>query len=249
MIDGVTVIDFHSHTGRMDNLYMRDDPELMLRAMDAAGVDIACVNNCFCPDGTLSNDINARFVAQHPDRFIGIAYVSPLMPQRMVPELTRAIDKLGFKGIKVYSPSARIRLSEPAWYPIYEFADQRGLSMLFHTDVEPYSQPRFLADVAPRFPRAIFVAGHSGNTPEGRAEVIAAAQACPNVYAETCSTFRTPGAIEELVAGCGADRVLYGSDQPLMDPRAQIGKIITANLPDDAKRLILGGNACRLLKM
>ena len=101
--------------------------------------------------------------------------------------------------------------------------------------------------MAPLFPHAYFVAGHSGNTPEGRAEAIAAALACPNVYLETCSTYRTPGAIEELVAGAGANRVLYGSDQPLMDPRPQIGKIITADIPEDAKRLIVGDNARRLL--
>ena len=66
-------------------------------------------------------------------------------------------------------------------------------------------------------------------------------------YLETCSTFRTPGVIEELVDGVGADRVLFGSDMPLMDPRSQIGKIITARISDEAKQKILGGNAGRLL--
>ncbi len=88
---------------------------------------------------------------------------------------------------------------------------------------------------------------HSGNTAEPRREAIAAARACPNVYLETCSTFRTPGVIEELVDGVGVDRVLFGSDMPLMDPRSQIGKIITARISDEAKQKILGGNAGRLL--
>ena len=64
---------------------------------------------------------------------------------------------------------------------------------------------------------------------------------------ETCSTFRTPGVVEQLVNEAGADRVLYGSDIPVMDPRAQIGKIITAEISDEAKRQVLGGNARRLL--
>ena len=83
--------------------------------------------------------------------------------------------------------------------------------------------------------------------PEARAEAIAAAQKYPNVYLETCSTYRTPGVIEELVEKGGADRVLYGSDMPLMDPRPQIGKIITARISSEAKRMALGGNAARLL--
>lgn len=90
---------------------------------------------------------------------------------------------------------------------------------------------------------------HTGNTPLERVQAIAAAQANPNVYLETCSTFRTPGVIEQLVNEAGADRVLYGSDLPLMDPRPQLGKIITAQIAPTAKRQILGENARRLLRL
>ena len=91
------------------------------------------------------------------------------------------------------------------------------------------------------------MAGHSGNIEPARGQAIAAVQRCPNFYLETCSTYRSPGVIEELVREAGADRVLFGSDTPLMDPRAQIGKIITADLTDEEKRMVLGGNAIRLL--
>ncbi len=77
MIDGVQVIDFHGHVGRWDRYGMLDEPARMLHAMDAVGVDRACVFNIFFPDGTTGNDLTARFVAQHPKRFLGFAYVSP----------------------------------------------------------------------------------------------------------------------------------------------------------------------------
>jgi len=249
VIDNTLVIDFHGHTDALDSCGMRCDQPAMLRAMDRAGIDKACIFECGLPDGRRNDDRVAAFVANYPDRFIGFACVSPLLPAGMVAELERAIDQLGFRGIKLYPPSTPWPLNQPIWFPIYEFANARRLPVIFHTHVDPSGtcRPALLADIAPRFPNAIFVAGHSGNTPDGRAEAIAAARACPNVYCETCSTFRTPGAIEELVAGAGADRVLYGSDQALMDPRAQIGKIITADISDDAKRLVLGGNARRLL--
>ena len=63
------------------------------------------------------------------------------------------------------------------------------------------------------------------------------------------STFREPGVIERLVAEAGADRVVFGSDVPLMDPRPQLGKIITAEISDDEKRLVLGENAKQLLSL
>ena len=246
MIGGLQVIDFHAHVGRMDRYGMQDDATMMLRTMDLAGVDRACVFHIFYPDGSSSNDLTARFVAQHPDRFIGFAYVSPLMPERMIPELTRAIDELGLAAIKLYPPYvAGQDFSQAPWEPIYQFADERGLTIIIHTGED--APPKHLSVIAPRYPQANFVAGHSGNTPVERAQGIAAIQANANVYLETCSTFRTPGVIEQLVNEAGAERVLFGTDMPLMDPRPQLGKVITARISDDAKRMILGENACRLL--
>lgn len=247
MIDGIRVIDFHGHVGRHDRGGWIDDPAIMLHAMDMAGIDLSCLFNIFHPEGTTGNDLTARFVARHPDRFVGFAYVCPTMPEGMVAELVRAIDQLNFVAIKLYPPYTPWPFNKPQWFPIYEFADERGLTIIFHTGIEPQAHPRFLADIAARFPRANFVAGHSGNIAEMRTAAIAAAQAHPNIFLETCSSFRTPGVIEQLVNEAGADRILFGSDIPLMDPRSQLGKIITANISDDAKCQVLGGNARRLL--
>ena len=249
MIAGHQVIDFHGHVGRWDALDMVDDPDEMIRAMDAVGIDRSCVFNIFHPDGQPGNDQTAAFVARHPDRFIGFAYVSPMMPDTVRPELERTIDALGFKAIKIYSPYTPYPLDDPAWDPVYGFADERGLAIIAHTGGEATSAPAQLGRAAPRFPNANFVAGHSGNAEPYRSQAIAAAQSCANYYLETCSTFRTPGVIEQLVAEAGAERVLFGSDTPLMDPRPQLGKIITADIDAEAKRLVLGANARRLLKL
>jgi predicted TIM-barrel fold metal-dependent hydrolase len=245
MIDGAQIIDFHGHPGRWGNGVAI--PENVIPAMDAGGVDRSVLFNIWHPEGTTGNSDTAELVATNPDRFIGFAFVSPVMPERMVPELERAIDQLGFLGIKLYPPFTNINLNEPAWFPIYEFANERRLPLIWHTGIEAEAMPCYVAEVAKRFPRANFICGHSGNCPPMRRMAIDAARECENVFLETCSTFRTPGAIEQLVDEAGADRVLFGSDLPLMDPRSQIGKIITADIDDAAKRLVLGGNAARLL--
>ena len=247
MIAGTRVIDFHGHVGRWDGTGMRDDPDEMLRAMDAVGIDQSCLFNIFHPDGRTGNDLTARFVARHPDRLIGFAYVSPLVPDTMASELERAVDHLGMRAIKIYPSYTPFPLDDPVWDPVYDFAHRRGLAIITHTGIEPTTAPRFLSQVAPRFPGARFVAGHAGNVEPFRAQAIRAARTCPNVFLETCSSFRSPGVVEELVKKAGAERVLYGSDTPLMDPRCQIGKILTADISDQAKRQLLGENACRLL--
>ncbi len=250
MIDGQEIIDFHGHVGRWDIFEMNDDACEIVRAMDGAGIDRSCLFNIFHPDGTTGNDQTAAFVAGYPDRFIGFAYVSPLMPECIVPELERAIDKLGFLAIKISPPYTRWPLNDPVWDPIYQFADDRGLAVISHTGGEGDTcSPVYVEDIAGRYPDARFVIGHSGNSEPYRSQAIEAARRFPNVYLETCSSFREPGVIERLVAEAGVDRVVLGSDVPLMDPRTQLGKIITARISDDAKRLVLGENAKRLLRL
>jgi uncharacterized protein len=248
MSSSAPVIDFHGHVGRWDEHAMLDDPGRMLAAMDDVGIDQTVVFNIFHAGAPAGNDTTAAFVARHPTRFVGFAYTTPMQPPEQVrAELRRCIDELGFRGIKLYPPYAPWPLHDERWFPIYEFAAERALTVLFHTGTEPNALPRYLGEIAPRFPEARFVAGHSGNVAGPRAEAIAAARTNPNVFLETCSSFRSPGVIEELVAGAGAERILFGSDTPLMDPRFQIGKVITAAISDADKRLILGKNAARLL--
>ena len=163
MIDGTTVIDFHGHVGSWDSVGMIDNPTIMMQAMDSVSIDKSCVFNIFHPDGTTSNNATAAFVGKHPDRFIGFAYVSPIMPDRMLPELERSIDQLKLAAIKLYPSHTPFPLNDSIWDPIYEFANERELTIITHTGQEPTAAPKFLIDIAPRFPKAIFVAGHAGN--------------------------------------------------------------------------------------
>jgi len=243
-------IDFHGHQGRWDVVGMWDEPSHMLAAMDSVGIERACVFNIFHPDSRLGHDRLHRFIQAHPTRFIGFAYCTPMLPRdRMMSELERAIGQLGFAAIKIYPLYGEIAMNDARWEPVYQFANDRGLAVISHTGSQPSVEPKLVMDVAPRFPRANFVVAHAGNLPAQRSQAITAARTFANVYIETCTTFRGPGVIEQLVDGAGADKVIYGSDMPLMDPRCQIGRIITAQLSEADKRMILGGNARKLLRI
>jgi uncharacterized protein len=248
MIGRYEVIDFHGHHGPSDFYGMRDGPAHLLRVMDAAGIDRACLFNIFHPAARAAHHLLYDLIQEYPARFIGFAYASPLCGT-MVRDVTEAIDQLGFRAIKIYPPAGDLLLTDACWHPLFEFANERGLTIITHTGVERSCEPKYLAPLAERFERVNFVAGHAGNVAPQRAQAIAAAKQYPNVYLETCSTFRCPGVIEQLVEEAGAHKVLYGSDLPLMDPRCQIGKIVTASIPEAARRLVLGENARRLLRL
>ena len=66
--------------------------------------------------------------------------------------------------------------------------------------------------------------------------------AAPNVYAEITYTSVTNGVIEFLVEAAGEDRVVFGSDQPMRDPRPQLGWVVWADLPAEVRAKVLGGN-------
>lgn len=245
------VIDFHNHVGRWANYFMDDDADAFLRIMDAAGVDQACVFNIFHGEAWRCNDSVAAFVARHPDRFIGFAFVTPHYLEEAIPGLERAFDQLDMKALKIYPPYFPKPVTDPTWFPIFEWANDRRVVVISHTscfpDHDEGCQPLMFIELAQRFPKVRWVLGHAGVTDIGVVQAVEAVRACPNIYLETCTSYGREGTIEFLVEEAGADRILYGSDMPLLDTRFQIGRIVTADISDEAKCQILGLNALRLL--
>ena len=257
----VRVIDFHSHVGRWGIFGFYDDPKRFLRIMDAAGVDQSCVNCIFYGDAKRANDRVFEFVNEHPTRFIPVAYVTPRYPTEAIKELDRSFDKLGMKFLKIYPNYLRKPVDDPSYSPIYEWANDRGIVIMSHTLYVSENDPQYAAEydtftrplrfikLAEKFPRIRWVLAHSGNAIIGQEEAVEAAKAQPNIYLETCTSLGAEGTIEFLVDGVGADRVLFGSDMPLLDARQQLGRIVTANISNEAKTKILGLNAIKLLNL
>ena len=69
----------------------------------------------------------------------------------------------------------------------------------------------------------------------------------PNVDAQLTYTSVTNGVIEYLAEQCGADRVMFGTDTPMRDPRPQVSWLVFTRLPEEAKARIFGGNFHALL--
>lgn len=244
------VIDFHTHGGRWGRMGATDDIAHMLDNMDAAGVDRACINCIIHSDARRGNDIVARAVEQHPNRFIGVGFVTPHYPDEALRELERAFDLLGMRFLKIYPDYFGRPQDDPAYAPILEWANDRGLVIMSHAYYPllgegPAAAPGRYETLTARYPRVTWVMAHQGDG--GSPEVTEAARRLPNIYLETAGSGCVNGGVQRVVASVGPDRVLYGSDYLLFDMRAQIGKIVTADIPEEAKRKILGLNAARLL--
>ena len=70
-----------------------------------------------------------------------------------------------------------------------------------------------------------------------------------NVYFDTAaSPFLYSSQIYNQVSQLvGAEKILFGSDYPLLTQTRLLQEINAADLPEEAKRLILSGNAQKLL--
>jgi hypothetical protein len=75
------------------------------------------------------------------------------------------------------------------------------------------------------------------------------AAALKNTFFDTAATpfLYRPQVFESVAGMVGADKILFGSDCPLLSPRRVIEQIESADLPWESKAMILGGNAQRLL--
>jgi len=72
-----------------------------------------------------------------------------------------------------------------------------------------------------------------------------------NVYFDTAASpfLYRPQIYQAASALVGADRILFGSDYPLLTQARLLREIDDTSLSDEEKQMITGGNAARLLNL
>ena len=172
----------------------------------------------------------------------------------MVSELTRCVDELRLRGIKLYDHSGYPGL-EHTRYPllhrdyarVYDFAARHAMPILFHS-LESAAAWRTLCT---EFPETQFIWAHAGGLPSSnylREETLDILAGQRNLYWDLTSPRRW-GTIELLVERVGADRVLFGSDMAHIDGRAALGRVLHSDLEPAVKARVLGQNATDLFNL
>jgi predicted TIM-barrel fold metal-dependent hydrolase len=77
-------------------------------------------------------------------------------------------------------------------------------------------------------------------------EAIDAAAEADNIYLEFSTTYPTRGLIREAIARAGVEKILFGSDQLLIDPGYVLGAYQDARLTAEEWEQIAWRNPCRL---
>ena len=138
----------------------------------------------------------------------------------------------------------------PQLDPIVERATELKAVIFQHTwikitgNLAGESTPMDLVALAKRHPTAKIICGHTGGDWE---QGIRAVRAQPNISVDLGGGDPVAGITEMAVRELGPERVLYGSDAPGRSFASQLAKVHGAEIPDEAKRLILAANLKRLL--
>jgi len=269
------VIDFHVHLARYQsmtqsylNLIRRQwgdrweemsekfsRPEVFLKLMDECGIDYAVILAELAPitTGIADNESVAAFCAAR-SRLIPFASVNPCTSARPAEELERLVADKGFRGLKLYPTYQHYYPNEARIYPIYAKAQELGIPVLLHLGSSvftgarlKYGDPLYLDDVAVDFPKLVLIQSHSGR-PFWYDRAFALARLHKNVYMEVAGLppQRLLSYFPELEKL--AHKVIYGSDWPGVPTiQENIQAIRALPMGEEAGRVILGGNAARVL--
>lgn len=228
-------------------------------AMDAAGVDVGLLSAWHAPGSgpLISNDEVAGWVAEHPDRFSGLAAVPLHRPMDAVRELRRCVTDLGFIGLRILPWLWETPPTDRRFYPLYAACVELGVpvcTQVGHTGPLRPSEPGrpipYIDQIALDFPELTIVCGHAGYP--WTEEMIAVARKHERVVIDT-SAYTSRRLPPELVAYLrtrgGARKVLFGSNFPMITPDQALEDLGSLALDDETRRLYLGENACRVFDL
>ncbi len=193
------------------------------------------------------NDQVLQALRRWPDRAFGFAYLSPNQLDFSLKEFDRCVRDGPMVGIKLLT--AR-RCSAPELDPIAERALTMKVPILQHTWLkiggnEPgESTPYDVVELARRHPQLSIICGHTGGDWERGIRIVRAAG---NISICLAGFDPTSGVVEMGVRELGAERLVYGSDSGGRSFASQLSKVIGAEVPEAARKLILGGNLRRML--
>jgi uncharacterized protein len=194
-----------------------------------------------------TNDQVLRALRHAPDRTVGFVYLNPNHPAFSLQEFDRCVRDGPMVGIKLWV--AR-RSNAPELDPIVERAVSMKAVILQHTwlkvggNLPGESTPYDLVELARRHPQAAFIDAHTGGDWELG---IGAIRSTKNVSACMAGFDPTSGSVEMAVRELGAERVVYGSDAAGRSFASQLAKVMGAEIPEAARRLVLGENLRRML--
>ena len=237
--------------------------EELIEAMDLAGVDksVACgfawSDQGLCQYG---NDYILESVQKYPDRIIGFTAVQLKDDGETVKEIERCV-RLGAKGIgEIVTEAHGVAIDdEKAIRPIMDTAKSLDIPVMVHSNetVGHYylgkakTELKQYYDFILSYPDMDIILAHWGGGLLFYELMPEVAKAADRVYYDTAASLYLYSSNVYHIAAqiVGADKILFGTDYPLIDPRRYFKQIENSGLSKDDVNKLYGENAKRLLRL
>ncbi len=235
--------------------------EDLIESMDKNGIDISVALNLGWSSHELcveTNDYILEAVNRYPKRLVGFCSVQPSSLDPALKEIERCA-KGGVKGIGELRPdSQQIDLKDTGMMsPFVAAIKKHHLILLTHSS-EPVGHqyqgkgvvtPDWLYSLITDFPDLTLVCAHWGGGLPFYALMPEVKKALSNVYFDSAASpfLYSPQVYNQVIQLVGAEKILFGSDYPLMPASRLLKEIDSLDLAEESKNLILSGTAKKLL--
>ena len=211
----------------------------------------------------IPNEEVAEAARQNSDMMIAFASVDPHKGRMGAREARRLIAEHAVKGFKFHPTVQGFHPYDRMAWSIYEVIAEHALPVIFHSGHSgigsgmrrggglrlEYSNPMHLDDVAIDFPDMQIVIAHPSWPWQD--EALSVCLHKPNVWIDLSgwSPKYFPPQLVQYANTLLKERVLFGSDYPLITPDRWMKDFREAGFKPEVQPLILKENAARLLKL
>lgn len=245
-LKGELVVDQHLHCGLPGSFLTRGaDFSTVEGELERLGVRAGIVSDINAHDDPKAGNDRVQAIAEASGgRIFGAIFLSANDPQGFESEIEKRVSSGWFTSFKMHPSWAGRDVDDPFYKGVYRIAGELGWPVLVHTwgcrDIG------LMERLAREFPATVFLVGHCGGELDASLRAGELAREYENFYLDFTCSWGYANLPEYLVRTCGASKILYGSDALWNSMTASLGRIIFADISDEDKRLILGGNAARL---
>lgn len=258
--------EFHTGTFRQEETVRRGYTIAeTLAMMDEAGIERALLVAAKIGDRRIAGSWHlpyetvAAFVQAHPDRFVGLAGLDPTEGMAGVRALETAVREYGFVGAHGYPHWFELPPDHAKWYPFYAKCCELGVPVqlqvgqsLVYDPSRPLrsvGRPITLDAVACDFPELKLVGIHIGIP--WHDEMIAMAWKHRNVFivADAHAPKHWPASFVRYIDSYGQDKVMFGTDFPVLGFRRMREEVEALGLREGPKRKFLRENALRVYRL
>ncbi len=247
-----------------------DDPKAkligageLIQAMDSQGVDKAVVFGFpwrKTENFRLNNDYVLEAMDRFPDRLIGLCCLDATHPQADQ-EVKRCFES-GIKGVGElgFYVSGIDQEAIKALKKITDLCQEADLPILMHTNEPvghqyPGKSPmnlQQLYNLLKTYPKVKWILAHlGGGIPFYAFLKKEVRQVLENCWFDTAAMpfLYRPEAIRAMIQAVGLEKILYGSDFPLLPPSRYYQELDKTDLTSEEKEAVFGQNAQKLLNL